>query len=130
MKEAKEIAKELSKGNVKKAAEIRTQLLRIEGESFEMELTEIAKQAMLNQLKKGNIKAAKEIEGSFDIPESMAEDTIQQAVMSSFREGNVMLIKELKDDLPIPNELRVKIVQYCASWGKKDMTELMQTVFA
>lgn len=95
-----------------------------------MELMEIAKQAMLNQLKRGNVDIANEIKRGFDLPEELVEDTIQQAVLSSFCDGDVMRIKELKDELPIPKDLRLKIVDYCATWGRKDMTTLMQTVFA
>lgn len=130
MKEAKEIAAELSKGNVDKAREVRDRLFREQKGAFELEIMEIAKQAIIFNLKNGKIRTAKEIKKSFGLSEELVEDTVQQAVLSSFCDGDVERVKELTDDLPIPQELRMKIVEYCASWNRKEMTALMQEVFA
>lgn len=125
----KEIAKELSKGNFKKASQLGRELSKVDA-SFDAEIMEIARQAMIVSLKTGKISAAKEIKKAFAIPEEVVDETVQQAVMSSVYEGDMVHVKMLKKDLPIRKELSEKIVGYCATWGKKDRSTALEQLFA
>ncbi len=128
MKEIKEIAAELSKGNVKKASDIRKGLSL--ATDVDLEVTEIAKQAMISHLKTGKVAAAKEIPHHFSMPKDMVDDTIQQAVLSSFRAGDMKAVKTMKKDLPISRSLGSQIVEYCQTWGNKDACVAIEEVFA
>jgi hypothetical protein len=130
MKEIKEIAAELSKGNVKKASDIRKNLLLAADADLDMEVTEIAKQAMIHHLKEGKIKAAKEIPKHFSMSKDMIDETVQQAVLSSFRAGDMSAVKVMKKDLPISKSLGTQIIDYCQTWGNKDACVAIEEVFA
>ncbi len=125
----KEIATELSKGNFQKASDLGRELVRKDA-SVAGEVMEIARQAMISSLKKGKVSVAKEINRAFSLPEEMLDETIQQAVMSSLYAGDIEQVKKLKNDFPIKKELSGKIVNFCSSWGKKDRSEVVESLFA
>ncbi len=124
----KEIATELSKGNFKRASELRKELSRTDA-SLDPEILEVARQAMIVSFKKGRISAAKDIKKAFSIPDEVMDETVQQAVMSSLYEGDMLHVKMLKRDLPIRKELSERIVGYCATWGKKDRSSALARLF-
>jgi hypothetical protein len=131
MKHAKEIAAELAKGNIAGASEIRKALLRAGDDSFDdLEITEIARQAMIMHLKKGHIGEVRQIQKAFSIPQDLVDETVEQAVVSSFYEGDLNRIKKMKSDLPIGRALSGKIVGYCSSWGKKGQCLALEELFA
>lgn len=131
MKHAKEIAVELARGNVTRASEIRKALLRAGDDSFDdLEIMEIARQAMIMHLKKGHIGEVHQIQRAFSLPQDLVDETVEQAVVSSFYEGDLNRVKKMKDDLPIGKALSTKIVDYCSSWGKKDQCLALEALFA
>jgi hypothetical protein len=131
MKHAKEIAVELAKGNVARASEIRKGLLRAGDDSFDdLEIMEIARQAMIMHLKKGHINEVHQIQKAFSISQDLLDETVEQAVVSSFYEGDINRIKKMKSELPIGKALSAKIVDYCSSWGKKDQCLELEELFA
>ncbi|MFA6158470.1 MAG: hypothetical protein WC763_02480 [Candidatus Paceibacterota bacterium] len=130
MKRVQEIATELSKGNFKKASDIRKEISAVDGDSHELEIMEIARQAMITNLKRGSVSDAKEIERSFNLADDVVEETIEQAVMSSVYDGDIERLIKLKKELPITRDLGNKIVSYCASWGKKDRFLALEELFA
>ncbi|MFA6095904.1 MAG: hypothetical protein WC767_03640 [Candidatus Paceibacterota bacterium] len=130
MANIKKIAEDLRKGDIAAAAKAREAMNVIKDEMLRLEVTEIAKQAMIQHLKAGETKTAKKIEKLFSIPSDMFEDTIIQAVLSSFREGDVETVKRLREKLPIQARLRADILAYCSTWGKEDVSLLMERVLA
>jgi len=129
MKRVKEIATELSKGTFGKASDLRRELSRIDN-LVDAEIMEIARQAMISNLKGGRVDAAKEIRKSFSLSQDIVDETVEQAVMSSLYEGDMQRVRELKADLPIKKELGDKIIGYCATWGKKERTAALEELFA
>jgi len=130
MKRVKEIATELSKGNFKRASDIRKEVSAEDGGAHDLEIMEIARQAMILNLKRGHVDAAKDIKKSFSLPQDIVDETIEQAVMSSVYEGDMKAVLRLKKELPINRDLGNRIVSYCASWGKKDNSLALEELFA
>ncbi len=130
MTEIKQIARELSSGNIENARKINKEIARISDESLQLEVMEIAKQAMISHLKKGEVATVRKISEVFSMPRELVEDTIQQAVLSAFAEGDIARVRALKEELPISRDLGAKLVLYCASWGKSDKSAAMEMVFA
>lgn len=130
MKRVKEIATELSKGNFKRASDIRKEISAEDGGAHDLEIMEIARQAMILNLKRGHVDAAKDIKKSFSLPQDIVDETIEQAVMSSVYEGDMKAVLRLKRELPITRDLGNRIVSYCASWGKKDNSLALEELFA
>ncbi|MBI5133898.1 MAG: hypothetical protein HZA81_00710 [Candidatus Taylorbacteria bacterium] len=129
MKEIKEIAKALAKGDVDAAYEARSRLDPTD-EVLEHEAREVVRQAIIAYLKKGLIYKARETESRFKLPKDAVDEAIKQAVLSSFRDGNVKRVEELRRDLPINRTLADELIEFCASWGKPDSIACLQTVLA
>lgn len=131
MKHAQEIAAELAKGNVARASAIRKAILKEGDDSFgDLEILEIARQAMITHLKKGHISEVHQIQRAFSISQDLVDETVEQAVVSSFYEGDLSRIKKMKEDLPISKAVGGRIINYCSSWGKKDRCLALEELFA
>lgn len=129
MKEIKNIAKAFERGDIGEAYAIRSRIL-VPGDDIEYEIHEVARQAIVNYLKKGLIYKARETESLFKLPKDALDEAVKQAVLSSFRDGNVKRVEELRRDLPITRTLAHELVEFCASWGKPDYVACLQTVLA
>lgn len=126
MKEITDIAAELSKGNVERASEIRKST-KFEDDAYEMEVDEIARQAIVNFLKKGEIDNARKVARLFALPPDSADEAVKQAVLSAIADGDMNLAVEIKDKLPMPKGMCDEVVAYFVSWGKKDQAVLIKT---
>jgi hypothetical protein len=129
MKEVKQIAQALLKGDVKEASLLRKKLV-IKDEVVEYEVVEVVRQAMIMYLKEGKIEKAQEIKKHFSIPESVLDETVKQAVLSSFRSGDTKRVIEMRDKLPITEVIGKQLVDYCSTWGKQDFTSSMKNIFS
>ena len=129
MKVIKQIAKTLAEGNIQKAYELRNELEPVHDRVKELELLEVAKQSMVNNLRGGSISKAKETGVLFRIPKEELDEAVKQAVLSSFRDGDIDRVKEIRDKFPLSREAGKELVEYCSSWGKPTYTECMRAVF-
>ncbi|MDP1625148.1 MAG: hypothetical protein Q8L64_05250 [bacterium] len=123
------IAKALLKGDIARAAVLRKKMGEIDLVT-EVEILEVARQAIISFLKKGDIYNAREISIAFDIERDMMDETVRQAFMSSFREGDMEVLAELRDGLPIPSTMAKELIDYSSSWGDPRSADLMKTVLA
>ena len=105
MKEVKEIAHELSKGNIKKAAELRMSV-QFDDKSLELEVVEIARQAVFSYFKKGEVVKAFEAQKFFKISPSSVDEALKQAILSNYREGNLKGMIKIRDNAPLSQELQ------------------------
>lgn len=129
MKEVKEIAYELSKGNIKKAAELRMSV-QFDDKSLELEVVEIARQAVFSYFKKGEVVKALEAQKFFKISSSSVDEALKQAILSNYREGNLKGMIKIRDNAPLSQKLRKEIVEYCKSWKNHQKESIaMETVF-
>lgn len=128
MQTIKELARELSKGNVKEASGIR---MRVSAHDSELqgEVVEVARQAMFAHIKGGMVEVACEIRRAFDIPDELAHEATKQAVLSIYAEGNLRLMLDVERRAHLPRSLRQEIVDYCETWGRKEEAEAMRRVF-
>ena len=128
MKEVKTIAAELAKGNVESAADLNRRLDL--PEDVELEVLEVARQAIIVYLKKGDVYRARQAKRLFRLPQDLVDETVKQAVLSTLADGNMKRVKELKEELPLNKIIADEIVEYCLSWGKKEKALALQAVFA
>ena len=129
MKKVKEIAYELSMGNIEKAAQLRLEV-EFEDKSLELEVVEIARQALFSYFKKGDIKKALDTKSFFSISTDSANEALKQAVLSNYCDGNLKTMIKIRDKVPMTKSLRQEIVGYCESWkGHHKEAEAMKKVF-
>lgn len=128
MKEVKIIATELAKGNVEVAADLNKRLNP--PHDVELEILEVARQAIIVYLKKGDVYRARQAKKLFGLPQDLIDETVKQAVLSTLVDGNMKRVIELKEELPVKKLIADQIVEYCISWGKKDKALALQAVFA
>jgi hypothetical protein len=127
MKEFKEIASKLTKGDIKQAAAIRKKLSH--DDLIEEEVTEIARQAVIFHLRHGEIEKAIEIKKYFPMDSEVLNQALKQAVVGCYCEGDLERMLMIKDGFPIPKHVRREIVDYCVSWGRKKEELVLQAVF-
>jgi len=128
MKEFKDIAAKLKKGDIKKAAELRKKLTN--DKSIQAEIIEIARQAIILHLKHGKIERALEIKKFFPISQEKMNEAIKQAVVSCYCEGDLKRMLLIKDSFPMPKALKKEIIDYCISWGVEKEELVLQAAFA
>ena len=123
-----EIARELSKGNVEKAREIKVALMAGH-DAYDIELIEIVRQAIISYIKKGEVDKACKARELFEVPQDLADEALKQAVLSSYYEGDLKRLIDIKNTVPMSEELRREIVDYCESWGRHEEAKAMRGVF-
>ncbi len=129
MKRIKEIAYELSRGNIEKAAEIRLSV-EFDDKSLELEIVEIARQAIFSYFKQGDTEKALDTKKLFNVPAESADEALKQAVLSSYCEGDLKSMIKIRREVPMSKSLRQEIVGYCESWGDHyKEAEAMKKVF-
>ena len=128
MKKVKEIAYELAKGNIEKAAELRLSV-QFDDKSLELEVVEIARQAIISYLKKGDTKKALDTKKFFKISEELADEALKQAVLSSYCDGNLKRMLQIRDKMDMSTSLKKEIIEYCESWGRHEEAKAMRLVF-
>lgn len=127
MKHIKEIAHELSEGNIDKAIKIKANI-SLNDTSLQSEVVEIARQAIISYLKKGVIGKAVEITHKFDLPEDVLNETFKQAILSIYYDRNFKNLVKIRKSMPLSLNLRKEIVEYCDSWKghKKEVSEMRE----
>jgi hypothetical protein len=128
MKKVQEISYHLSQGNVDEAAAIRLSA-HFDDPSLELEIIEIAEQALIGYLKSGQVDKACKTSRLFAISEDVAQDAIKQAVLSIYCEGDLSMLLHIKNSVPMSREMREEIIAYCESWGRHAEAEAMRHVF-
>lgn len=129
MKEVREIAQELSKGNIEKAGNLRT-AVHFKDKSLELEVLEIARQAVFSYFKKGEIVKALQAQKVFKISSPSVDEALKQAILSNYREGNLRGMIKIRDTAHVSQKLRKEIVGYCESWkNQQKEAEAMKKVF-
>lgn len=128
MSEIKEIAVELSKGNIERASEIKMNV-RFEDEALELEAVEVVRQAMIGYLKQGEIEKAHKTWTLFALPEDVAEEVLKQAILSVYYAGNLKLVIDIRNKMPLSQSVREELVEYCESWGRHEEAKVMRTAF-
>ncbi|MEN9622122.1 MAG: hypothetical protein RLZZ67_556 [Candidatus Parcubacteria bacterium] len=128
MKKVKEIAYELSKGNIEKAAELRLGV-KFDDASLELEVIEIARQAIISYLKKGDTERALETKKFFKIPTDLADEALKQAVLSSYCDGDLKRMLQIRDKMGMSTSLKKEVIEYCESWGRHEEAKAMRLVF-
>src|SRR5581483_7486697 len=111
MEKIKEIAVELSKGNVERAHDI-TFEVHMKDPDLEMEVIEIARQAIIRYVKEGDIDRALKAHKLFNIPNDSAKEALKQAVLSIYFDGNLQRLLEIKKKVPLSRSLREEIIRY------------------
>lgn len=124
-----EISKALAKGDVMVAKELRRSMGPLDAET-EAEISEVARQAIIGYLKKGDVYRAREAERAFNMEQDVIDETVRQAILSSMRDGDTETVAELRNGLPISKSMARELVDYCATWGEKDSAECMRAVLA
>lgn len=128
MKRVKEIAYELSKGNIEKAAELRMSV-KFDDSSLELEVVEIARQAIISYLKKGDTDKAIDTKKLFKIPKELADEALKQAILSSYCDGDLKRMIQIRDKMNMSTSLKKEIIEYCESWGRHEEAKAMKVVF-
>jgi hypothetical protein len=123
-----EIAKELCEGNIERASQIRFAGGALDG-SIDVEIIEVARQAIIYHVKCGELDKACEIKRCFELPDDLAEDAIMHAVLSVYYERDFKRLVEIKKGMPLSQGLLSQIIEYCDSWGEREEAKAMRTVF-
>lgn len=130
MKEVEHIKNLLLKGDIKQAFKIKESILDKVDKYVKQELTEIAREAMIEHLKNGSIKKAELIVELFPMSKAMLRDTLKQAMLSSFRDGDLKRVIEIKNHFPLPKNLGKELVEYCTDKEKNFCKHCILSVFA
>jgi len=127
MKKIKEIAYELLQGNVEKAAQLKLNS-HFADPALEMEVVEIAKQAIISYLKKGDVEKAFKTKKFFSIPQEEVEGALKQAILSSYFDGDLKRVLDIRHKMPMSLEFRQEVIDYCDSWGRHHEAEVMKNL--
>lgn len=123
------IAQELSKGNLKEAAEAAHELRSIDRE-MDVETIEIVRQSMIRFFKAGEVDKALETQKLFDIPQDLAHQAIKHALISSYYDGDLKGMLKMVKKMDLPQDLLDEISEYCESWGRNEEASAMREVFS
>lgn len=130
MKEVENIKNLLLKGDIKQAFKVKESILDKVDKYTKQELTEIARESMIEHLKNGSIKKAELIVELFPMSKAMLRDTLKQAMLSSFRDGDLKRVIEIKNHFPLPKNLGKELVEYCTDKEKNFCKHCILSVFA
>ncbi len=128
MKRIKQIAHELSIGNIEGAAKLQINPGAQDG-AVDIEVLEVARQSLIGYLKQGDFEKARSVKSFFDLPDDLTEEAVKHAVISSYYDGNLSRMLEISKSVPMSDGLFEEIVNYCESWGRHEEAKAMREVF-
>ncbi len=128
MKRIKQIAYELSVGNIEEASKLQVNPGSQDG-AVDIEVLEVARQSLIGYLKRGEFEKACSVKKLFDLPDDLAQEAVKHAVISSYYDGNLSRMLEISKRVPMTDGLFQEIIGYCESWGRNEEAKAMREVF-